>query len=113
MCGRFYDVHDLDAMFGTFGASGHTRPNYQRRYNITPTQQALVVRDIGELSMMRWGLIPHWAKDEKIGNRLINARAETVREKPVFKAAYADRNRAQKHVARARIILGAADRLTV
>src|SRR3954453_8916614 len=47
--------------------------------------------DSREMEMMRWGLIPHWAKDAKIGGRMINARAETVREKPAFKHAYAAR----------------------
>lgn len=59
-------------------------------YNITPSQQIPVVRIIDgarSLSFMRWGLIPHWAKDEKIGYRLINARSETAFEKPAFRGA--------------------------
>ena len=47
--------------------------------------------DARELTLMRWGLIPHWAKDEKIGYSMINARAETVREKPSYRDAYASR----------------------
>jgi putative SOS response-associated peptidase YedK len=61
------------------------------RWNIAPTQQVLAVRqsDIGrEPVWMRWGLIPSWAKDAKIGNSLINARAETVAEKPSFRTAF-------------------------
>src|SRR3954469_409072 len=53
-----------------------------------------LIRETGdsrEMEMMRWGLIPHWAKNAKIGGRMINARAETVREKPAFKHAYAAR----------------------
>jgi putative SOS response-associated peptidase YedK len=58
------------------------------RYNIAPTQSAPVIRfdgDERELLLMRWGLIPRWAKDEKIGYRMINARAETVAEKPSYR----------------------------
>lgn len=59
-------------------------------YNIAPSQQIPVVRSLDDkrtLCLMRWGLIPHWAKDEKIGCKLINARSETVFEKPAFRAA--------------------------
>ena len=62
------------------------------RYNIAPTQDIAAIReDAGqgrELAAFRWGLIPFWAKDQSIGNRMINARAETVAEKPAFRAAY-------------------------
>jgi putative SOS response-associated peptidase YedK len=63
------------------------------RYNVAPTQDVAVVRaiedepDRRELLMMRWGLVPFWAKDPSIGPRLINARAETVSEKPAFRRA--------------------------
>ena len=61
------------------------------RYNIAPIQDAPVVRaEDGKrrsLSLLRWGLVPSWAKDKTIGNRMINARAETVAEKPSFKSA--------------------------
>jgi putative SOS response-associated peptidase YedK len=59
------------------------------RYNIAPTQQVAVIRQDGkarELSMMRWGLIPSWAKDVKIGATMINARSETVATKPAFRS---------------------------
>ncbi|MGR8947782.1 MAG: SOS response-associated peptidase [Gammaproteobacteria bacterium] len=64
---------------------------WQPRYNIAPSQDSLVcIATAGTLVMkaMRWGLIPHWAKDQKIGNKLINARAETVAEKPSFRNAF-------------------------
>ena len=61
------------------------------RYNISPTQQVPIVRRAAtgprELALVRWGLVPHWAKDPAIGNRLINARAETAAEKPSFRDA--------------------------
>ncbi|MCA9067573.1 MAG: SOS response-associated peptidase, partial [Planctomycetaceae bacterium] len=70
--------------------------NHIPRYNIAPTQDIAVVRlDQGhkhrELSLLRWGLIPSWAKDPKIGNRMINARAETLAEKPSFRVAFRKR----------------------
>lgn len=60
------------------------------RYNIAPTQEVAVVPNNGENRMeyFRWGLIPSWAKDPKIGNRMINARSETLAEKPSFRTAY-------------------------
>src|SRR5689334_6033300 len=94
MCGRYYDVHELSDFANAFKAARSAQVDYKIRYNIAPTQSALVVRDTGdsrELQLMRWELIPHWAKDEKIGARMINARAETVREKPAFKRAYSSR----------------------
>lgn len=57
------------------------------RYNIAPTQQAPVVLPEREARMMRWGLVPSWAKDPSVGQRMINARAETLREKPSFRSA--------------------------
>lgn len=65
------------------------------RYNIAPTQEVAAIResdaDGRELALLRWGLVPFWAKDPSIGNRMINARAETVAEKPAFRAAYRKR----------------------
>jgi len=68
---------------------------YRARFNIAPTQQVLTVLSEVEhgrhAETMRWGLIPFWAKDVTIGNRMINARAETVAEKPAFRTAFAKR----------------------
>jgi putative SOS response-associated peptidase YedK len=60
---------------------------YKPRYNSAPSQDLAVISNLnpGELSFYRWGLIPSWAKDKSIGNKLINARAETILEKPSFK----------------------------
>lgn len=70
-------------------------PSLEPRYNIAPTQSVAAIRvdQAGErsLAMLRWGLVPHWAKDVSIGNRLINARAETVAEKPAFRQALSRR----------------------
>ena len=65
------------------------------RYNIAPTQNIAAIRNDQEgereLVMLRWGLVPFWAKDPSIGNRMINARAETVAEKPSYRNAYRHR----------------------
>ncbi len=69
--------------------------DYFPRYNIAPLQPVLVVRreEDGErgAALLRWGLVPFWAKEPLIGNRMINARAETIAEKPAYKNAFAKR----------------------
>jgi putative SOS response-associated peptidase YedK len=95
MCGRFAFYSPAEATAALFGVSGSLE--VEPRYNIAPTQYVAAVRDsrenaeettARELVMLRWGLVPFWAKDPAIGNRMINARAETVAEKPAFRAAY-------------------------
>ncbi len=92
MCGRYTQVMSWSEMIGLYRITDTThRLNLPPRYNIAPTQEAPVVRAIGDgrrLDMLRWGLVPAWAKDIDIGARMINARAETVAEKPSFKAAF-------------------------
>ena len=93
MCGRFTlraSASVIAAQFGLF----EVEP-FASRFNIAPTQLVAVVRSAPdgppaerELAKVRWGLIPSWAKDPAIGNRMINARAETVHEKPAFRAAF-------------------------
>jgi len=92
MCGRFTlraPASLVAEQFALFDA-----PPFEPRYNIAPTQPVAVVRRAGveasiprELVWLRWGLVPSWAQDPAIGNRLINARAETAAEKPAFRAA--------------------------
>ena len=68
--------------------------NLRPRYNVAPGQRAAVVRDGGggwRLERLRWGLVPGWAKDPRIGYRCINARAETAHSKPAFRSAYRTR----------------------
>jgi len=92
MCGRItltVGVEDLRAAFGFAAPAG-----YRPRYNIAPSQAVLTVAEIeGERAfhLHRWGLVPFWAADTSIGNRMINARGETVREKPAFRASFARR----------------------
>ncbi len=93
MCGRFAFYSPSEAAAALFGVSGSIE--VEPRYNIAPTQYVAAIRssDSGsrELVMLRWGLVPFWAKDPSIGNRMINARAETVAEKPSYRAAYRKR----------------------
>ncbi len=94
MCGRFNVNQLADALMILFGIEdGHyAARNAAPRYNVAPTQPVAAVREnpqsgTRELCYLRWGLIPHWAKDPAIGNRMINARAETAAEKPSFRGA--------------------------
>ena len=91
MCGRYTLTTDLGAVAHRFGVRmlDEAIGTHAPRYNIAPTQAVIVVNDDGtrHLTEMRWGLIPSWAKDPAIGNRMINARAETVATKPAFRAA--------------------------
>ena len=93
MCGRFAFYSPSEATAALFGATSSTE--VVPRYNIAPTQFIAAVRTdaqgASELAMLRWGLVPLWAKDPSIGNRMINARAETVAEKPSFRSAYKKR----------------------
>jgi len=93
MCGRFAFYSPSEAAVALFGAS--TSIEVEPRYNIAPTQYVAAIRNADdkerELVMLRWGLVPFWAKDPSIGNRMINARAETVAEKPAYRAAYRHR----------------------
>jgi putative SOS response-associated peptidase YedK len=91
MCGRFTLFEADTVLCKEFGVSGI--PPLPPRYNIAPSQPVAAVRAASagagrELALLRWGLIPSWSKDATIGNRLINARAETVGEKPSFRNAF-------------------------
>jgi putative SOS response-associated peptidase YedK len=99
MCGRFSfkaSPDDIRKVFAVEPPAG-----YRPRYNIAPSQDvlALVLEEGGsppeepagggkQARMLRWGLVPFWADDPRIGNRMINARAETVAEKPAYRAAF-------------------------
>ena len=93
MCGRFAFYSPSEATAALFGATSSVE--VKPRYNIAPTQYIAAVRldeqDVRESVNLRWGLVPFWAKDPSIGNRMINARAETVAEKPSFRNAYRKR----------------------
>ena len=89
MCGRFSLISDLSELQLRFDFE-NPLTDYAPRFNISPTQDVLTVHwedghNVGEY--MRWGLIPSWAKDMSFGNRAINARAETLAERPMFRTA--------------------------
>ena len=92
MCGRFTLTSNMDELQARFDFEARDLV-FRPRYNVAPTQDVVAVlgdRDNpgqNRAELMRWGLIPFWAKDPKIGARMINARAETVAEKPAFKNA--------------------------
>jgi putative SOS response-associated peptidase YedK len=92
MCGRFSLTTDEAILNERFRLAGGIEP-YVARYNCAPTQKLAVItnEEPGRLSFFRWGLIPFWAKDEKIGNKMINARAESIEEKPSYKNAFRQR----------------------
>jgi putative SOS response-associated peptidase YedK len=90
MCGRYTITVLLNELRERFGFET-SLDSLVPRYNLAPTQDApVIIAGDGNrvLQRMRWGLIPSWADDPKIGNRLINARSETAAEKPSFRAAF-------------------------
>lgn len=108
MCGRFTLTQSASVVANNFNLplpveftkseeapSSHSGVSLTPRYNLAPTQQILtIVQELEsprQWKWMRWGLIPSWANDVKIGNRLINARAETLSEKPSFRSAFKHR----------------------
>ena len=93
MCGRFTLTVDIQTVARTFNATVPSSLQTAPRYNVAPTQDVVAVMNNGErhLEMLRWGLIPSWAKEESIGSRMINARAETLAEKASFKKLLHDR----------------------
>jgi putative SOS response-associated peptidase YedK len=91
MCGRFTNRAKPEALAEEFGLTAE--PLLQHRFNVAPTQAVPVVRLNREtgtrrLDLLRWGLVPSWANDPAIGNRMINARAETVAKKPAYRHAF-------------------------
>ena len=90
MCGRFtqrLSWRELHELLGLIGTPQNLRP----RYNVAPAQSIAAVRPAQggrRLSMLRWGLIPAWAKEPNIGYKMINARSETAHQKPSFRDAF-------------------------
>ena len=90
MCGRFTLRHSADQLAARFDVQENAL-DVEPRYNIAPSQPVVAVTQpdgARHLEAMKWGLVPFWAKDPAIGNRMINAKAETVAEKPAFKHAF-------------------------
>ena len=107
MCGRYAATKNPAALVQEFEAVDETGGEVREDYNVAPTKNVVTVvqrhpRDedgtvledepaVRSLRLMRWGLVPFWAKDPSVGNRMINTRAETATEKPAFKRALAKR----------------------
>lgn len=93
MCGRFVMAALPSELITHFGLDACA--DFAPRYNIAPTALVPVIRQSpqGErvADLLKWGLVPHWSKDPSLGNKLNNARAETVAEKPSFRSAYKQR----------------------
>jgi len=91
MCGRFTLRTPMTVLMEEFQVGVVSEQPFLSRFNVAPTQDIPVVRetDAGrELTWMRWGFIPPWAKDAKSGPLLLNARSETAAEKPAFRSAF-------------------------
>jgi len=102
MCGRYASTRSDDQLVAAFAAAEVVGEQLSPSWNVAPTQDVRAVLErtpreipdvdpVRQLRTVRWGLVPSWAKDLKIGNKLINARSETILEKPSFKAAAARR----------------------
>ena len=90
MCGRYSLFADFKKIEERFGEATFDVEEYEESYNIAPSQMILSVVNDGlknRIGYLKWGLVPPWAKDSKIGFKMINARAETVHEKPSFRGA--------------------------
>lgn len=94
MCGRFCQKLPPKKVMEIFNLE--EEPNLEERYNVAPGQRVAAVRrdnisDNINLDFLKWGLVPSWSKDPKIGNKMINARAETISEKPSYREAFKKR----------------------
>jgi putative SOS response-associated peptidase YedK len=99
MCGRYVARNDVKSLRTQFSITETTARVLVANYNTAPTQEVYIVVDVKQdgvdmqrrLDVARWGLIPSWAKDQSMASRMINARAETVGEKPTYRSSFARR----------------------
>ncbi|HET7683269.1 MAG TPA: SOS response-associated peptidase [Marmoricola sp.] len=96
MCGRYASSRKPEDLVEEFDIRGPVAPALEPDYNVAPTKEVYAVlqrpdSDERQLRVLTWGLVPSWAKDPAIGNRMINARVETVAEKPAYRRAFAKR----------------------
>src|SRR5918996_114763 len=95
MCGRFVQVSSPELLVARFNVDEVATPHHEPSYNVAPRAGVYAVRDRVDddarrryLSERRWGLVPSWAKDPRVGDRMINARAESLAEKPAYERAF-------------------------
>ncbi|MGN7357605.1 SOS response-associated peptidase [Paenibacillus sp. SAF-054] len=92
MCGRFTLIVSLEELMLRYELDpGHSVPYHRPQYNIAPTQMVLsIIHDGSRLRLgeLRWGLVPSWAKDSSMGSRMINARSETLAQKPAYRLPF-------------------------
>lgn len=95
MCGRFVSTTPPQQLADYFSVDALAAPDPSANYNVAPTHEVVVIAEDENhhrvLDRYRWGLIPSWAKDPKVGNRMINARAETAATKPSYRKPFAKR----------------------
>ncbi|MGH9013933.1 MAG: SOS response-associated peptidase [Acidimicrobiia bacterium] len=94
MCGRYVQASSPELLAERFGVDEVRVEDHEPHYNVAPRAEVPAVRrrqDRKILSRLRWGLVPSWAKDPKMGDRQINARAESVADKPAYRTAFARR----------------------
>jgi putative SOS response-associated peptidase YedK len=94
MCGRFVQVEKPEFYAEHFGAQFVRTETLRQSFNVAPTSQVYAIADHEDdrvLTSFRWGLIPSWARDRKIGTRAINARSETAADKPMFRSSFTKR----------------------
>jgi len=94
MCGRFAVIKKFEDIAAFYNARPFGGEEWEENYNVCPTQLIPVIveePDGRELRLMKWGLIPSWSKVEKMASSMINARAETVKEKPGFRDSFKDK----------------------
>ncbi|MFD0673768.1 SOS response-associated peptidase [Cohnella sp. GCM10027633] len=94
MCGRYTIVVSIEELMLRYLVDMPITGHHTPRYNVAPMQQVLAVVNDGEknrLGELRWGLVPSWASDDRVGSKMINARAETLLEKPSFRTLVARR----------------------
>jgi putative SOS response-associated peptidase YedK len=93
MCGRYASSRKPDDLVTYFEVEEPPEEVLDPSWNVAPTDRvyAVVQRETRQLRVLRWGLVPSWAKDPKVGSRFINARQESVATTPAFRSAYAKR----------------------
>lgn len=94
MCGRFVQVEKPEFYAEHFGVEMIRTETLAENFNVAPTQQIYAVAEHDDariLTSFRWGLVPFWAKDRRIGNKAINARIESAADKPMFRTSFADK----------------------